>query len=149
MTAFPLTCDYDDIAATLASDGYCLLSEVVPEELLWALYRRVGPHSEAGFRRAGVGRADSFRLNTRLRTDRIHWLSHDYPAESAWLHWMEGLRLALNQRLLLGLFDYECHFARYKPGGFYKKKENTHEHETPYSRARFRPGRHWLCDHRR
>jgi SM-20-related protein len=31
------------------------------------------------------------------------------------------LRLALNRELQLGLFEYECHFARYAPGAFYRK----------------------------
>lgn len=124
MSAIPagaLETYYDRLAETLARDGYCLLDEGLPGELLWALYRRVGPQSSADFRRAGLGRDDNFRLNSRLRTDTIHWLSHEYPAESAYLHWMEQLRLGLNRRLFLGLFDYECQFARYAPGGFYKK----------------------------
>jgi SM-20-related protein len=34
---------------------------------------------------------------------------------------METLRGFLNGRLFLGLFDYECHYARYAPGAFYSK----------------------------
>lgn len=111
---------FDRIADDLLRDGYSLCDSLVPAELLWALYERVGPRSRAGFRRAGVGRDRAFRLSERLRSDTIHWLDHDYPAESAYLNWMEQLRLELNQRLMLGLFDFECHFARYKLGAFYK-----------------------------
>ncbi len=124
MTAIPAGefSDYvDAIAGALVRDGYCVVDAGVPDELLWALYERTGPRSSAAFRRAGIGRDDSFRLNSKLRTDTIHWLSHDYPAESAYLHWMEYLRLELNRRLFLGLFDFECHFARYGKGAFYKK----------------------------
>lgn len=124
MTAIPageLSDYFDRAAGALARDGYCVLEHGLPDELLWALYERVGPCSSARFKRAGVGREDTFRLSPRLRSDTIHWLSHDYPAESAYLYWMETLRYELNQRLLLGLFDFECHFARYAPGGFYKK----------------------------
>ena len=32
---------------------------------------------------------------------------------------MEALRLAANRMLMLGLFDYEAHFARYRSGDFY------------------------------
>lgn len=111
----------DRIANALVDDGYCVVDKGIPDELLWALYERTGPRSSARFRRAGIGREDTFRLNSKLRTDTIHWLSHDYPAESAYLHWMENLRFELNRRLLLGLFDFECHFARYGKGAFYKK----------------------------
>jgi SM-20-related protein len=33
---------------------------------------------------------------------------------------MEALRKGLNERLFLGLFDYECHYARYAPGASYQ-----------------------------
>jgi SM-20-related protein len=33
---------------------------------------------------------------------------------------MEVLRKGLNEQLFLGLFDYECHYARYETGGFYR-----------------------------
>jgi len=29
--------------------------------------------------------------------------------------------MGLNRQLFLGLFDYECHFAHYPPGAFYKR----------------------------
>jgi SM-20-related protein len=31
------------------------------------------------------------------------------------------MRVAINRRLLLGLFDSESHYANYQPGDFYKK----------------------------
>ena len=34
---------------------------------------------------------------------------------------MDSLREGLNQRLYMGLFDFESHFAVYHPGQFYKK----------------------------
>jgi SM-20-related protein len=116
---------YDRLAASLERDGYCLLSEGLSEGMLEALYRRAGPESALDFRRAGVGRDDNFRLSTKLRSDHIHWLGHGSAAESSYLKWMETLRLELNRRLFLGLFDYECHFARYAPGGFYKKHRDA------------------------
>ncbi|HYJ20383.1 MAG TPA: 2OG-Fe(II) oxygenase, partial [Burkholderiales bacterium] len=33
----------------------------------------------------------------------------------------EQMRLKLNRDLQVGLFEFECHFARYKPGAFYRK----------------------------
>ena len=34
---------------------------------------------------------------------------------------MENLRIEINRRLFLGLFDYESHYAHYGPGDFYKR----------------------------
>ena len=74
---------YDRLAASLERDGYCLLSEGLPDDLLAALYRRAGPESDLDFRRAGVGRDDNFRLSTTLRGDRIHWLSPASATDAA------------------------------------------------------------------
>lgn len=38
---------------------------------------------------------------------------------------MDKLRLGINQRLFLGLFDYESHFAVYAPGAFYQKHRDA------------------------
>ena len=34
---------------------------------------------------------------------------------------MEELRVSLNEKLYLGLFDYECHYAIYGAGAHYEK----------------------------
>ncbi len=70
---------------------------------------------------AGVGRSNDFRVNQTIRGDFIHWLNTETPPASTYLLWMEELRLALNQRLFMGLFDYECHYAVYPAGTYYKK----------------------------
>jgi len=73
------------------------------------------------FKRAGVGRGQAHTLDDSIRTDCIRWLLPDSPAEFGYLAWMEQLRLGLNRRLLLGLFDYEAHFAVYEAGACYHK----------------------------
>lgn len=55
------------------------------------------------------------------RTDHTHWLSGGTNAQKTYLKMMEDLRVTLNRTLFLGLFDYECHYARYEAGGFYEK----------------------------
>jgi SM-20-related protein len=34
---------------------------------------------------------------------------------------MEQLRIGLNRRLFLGLFDFECHYSHYAKGDFYQR----------------------------
>ncbi|MFM9815886.1 2OG-Fe(II) oxygenase, partial [Streptomyces scabiei] len=34
---------------------------------------------------------------------------------------MAQMRVVLNRNFFLGLFDYECHYAKYQQGDFYKK----------------------------
>ena len=38
---------------------------------------------------------------------------------------MDVLRVGINQRLFLGLFDYESHFAHYEIGAFYQKHRDA------------------------
>ncbi|MND69526.1 2OG-Fe(II) oxygenase superfamily protein [compost metagenome] len=69
---------------------------------------------------AGIGREGLHQGNPEIRRDQIHWLDPSLGAPVAdYLARMESLRLAANRNLMLGLFDYEAHFARYRSGDFY------------------------------
>lgn len=80
------------------------------------------------FRQAGVGRGTSLTIREDIRRDHVLWIEKDVitASQAAWLRQLEELRMALNQRLFLGLFDYEGHFAIYPPGGFYKPHLDRH-----------------------
>lgn len=112
---------FDFLANALSQRGYAVLPEALPPTLASSLFLRVSALADEAFRAAGVGREGGFQLNPFVRSDQIRWMSASDPAEKAYLAWMETLRQALNQRLFMGLFDYEGHFARYQPGAFYKK----------------------------
>ena len=69
---------------------------------------------------AGIGRETLHQGNADIRRDQIHWLEPELGAPVVdYLARMELLRLAANRMLMLGLFDYEAHFARYRSGDFY------------------------------
>ncbi|WP_028943850.1 MULTISPECIES: 2OG-Fe(II) oxygenase [Pseudomonas] len=71
---------------------------------------------------AAVGRGPSQEVREGIRGDHIQWLEPG-QAESCdqYLNLMDSLREALNRGLFLGLEDFECHFALYPPGAFYRK----------------------------
>ena len=73
------------------------------------------------FTPAGIGRGEDQHRNNFVRTDRICWLDAGDPVDRSWLELMEQLRLTINRELLLGLFEYECHYARFPAGSFYKR----------------------------
>jgi SM-20-related protein len=112
---------FDQIADALVAKAYAVLPAALPLSLSEALLRRVARFDDQVFQAAGVGRAGEFQVNAFVRQDEIRWLSGADSDEAAYLEWMESLRLGLNRRLFMGLFDYEAHFARYAPGAFYKK----------------------------
>ena len=78
-------------------------------------------HAHGAFRHAGVGRGASFRVRPEIRSDRVAWIDPDTAPrrQRMWLARMEALRRVLNERLWLGLFDYEAHLAVYPPGASY------------------------------
>lgn len=111
----------DNLADALVRDGYQIFNHTFPSSLVDGLWRELQslPHDE--LRVAGVGRQDDFQINRHIRRDKILWLEGDTDMQQAFLAWMELVRVGLNRRLFMGLFDYECHYASYAPGAFYKK----------------------------
>jgi SM-20-related protein len=77
---------------------------------------------DQGFRApAGTGRGKDRKRDGLVRGDVIRWLDDGQAADHLYLTLMEGLRVALNQRLCLGLFSYEGHYAIYATGGRYER----------------------------
>lgn len=71
-------------------------------------------------RPARVGKRNR-HLAAAVRNDWIAWIEPDaaHLIECRFAQQLEALRLALNERFLLGLFDLELHLAIYPSGGFY------------------------------
>ena len=80
------------------------------------------------FKQAGVGRGETLQVRSEIRLDEVMWLQHDNESaeQQIYLTLLETLRLAMNQRFFLGLFDYEGHFAVYPEGAFYKSHLDCH-----------------------
>lgn len=112
----------DLVANQLAETGYCVLPQLLPLPLNHDLYRRVARLDDHNaLTLAGIGREQAFQVNTQIRKDETRWLTDEDPIDTAYLAAMSTFRLAMNERLFLGLFDYEAHYAHYAPGAFYKR----------------------------
>lgn len=110
------------LAESLSKQGYCILPNLLSLSLSFDLYRRVVRLEEHNaLKQAGIGREFQFQVNNSVRLDETRWLSPDHAIDAAYLAAMSHLRLELNKRLFLGLFDYEAHYAHYGPGAFYKR----------------------------
>lgn len=75
------------------------------------------------FRPAGVGRGEAWHLNPEIRSDFVHWIDPAALTPLQKVVWtqFEDLRLAINARLLLGLFSWEGHLTIYPPGARYAR----------------------------
>ena len=110
------------IMDALRSDGYVVVDDALPAALSRALQQRILAIKNTGdLKVAGIGRRDDHTIARSIRQDSIQWMNRSDASESGWLTAMEHLRGYANRELLLGLFEYESHFAHYPPGTGYKK----------------------------
>ena len=121
---------FRQIALQLETSGYVIIPSALPADLVDSLLLNFKSLSGAEFQQAGTGRAGDYHLSKGIRGDEIRWIDGRYPATRTYLEWIEALRLSLNRHLFLGLFDYECHYACYPRGAFYRKHIDAFKGET-------------------
>ncbi len=110
------------VVDALFERGWFVGPGFVPAALCRTLLAEVESADARGeLQRAGIGRGSEHTVAETVRGDRTRWLRADSAPQLAFLERMESLRLAINRQLMLGLFDYEAHFALYPPGSFYKR----------------------------
>jgi len=112
---------YERIEQGLFEHGVSIIPDALPMATIAPLLARVASLPQHEFNEAGIGRSQGHQLNQFVRRDQIHWLDAQHPDEVLWFEWMQGLKDHINRTLMMGLFSYECHFAQYEPGAFYKK----------------------------
>lgn len=82
-----------------------------------------GIFEQGGFKPAGTGRDKLRKTTERIRSDQIHWLNRTPAIVKQNLLWrkIDGLMLAFNRGLFLGLKDFEGHYSVYPKGGYYQR----------------------------
>lgn len=114
------------LADDLAERGWSLLEDWLDQSVVSALATAAVAHdAEDRTRPAAIGSAENAVIDRGYRRARLRWLSGADAAERAYLDAAEAMRLALNERLFLGLFDFEACFAVYPPGGFYRRHTDS------------------------
>lgn len=75
------------------------------------------------FRAALVGKGLQRTRNESIRGDYTLWLDPKHPEKEfeKTMLFLEELKVKVNQRLFLGLKEFECHLAAYPIGAFYSK----------------------------
>lgn len=118
----PESTTYDALIDVLVEQSYYVWPNAIDGKLCQALLTEAHAYQTSGeLQRAGIGRGHDHQLNRKVRGDKIKWLDGQSPAQQSYLAQMADLQQSLNRTLFLGLFEYECHFALYQPGDFYKK----------------------------
>jgi len=104
--------DIAEISKQLEHTGYIVLAKPLVDKLLADLFKRCHDDDPTRFHAAQVGRGVAKKQISSIRSDVIDWLNPTDSTDQAYLACMEELRLRLNASLYLGLFDYECHYAK-------------------------------------
>lgn len=118
----PIAFDIEQLCDGLEQRGFVHLNGLFSDELLSALHGEIALLDENyALQRAGIGRGSDHLLEKTIRTDKIHWLMGDTLAQCQFQKKLEELRIAINRRLMLGLFASESMYAVYREGDFYKK----------------------------
>lgn len=113
---------FDTIAGDLDRQGWSVTPGFLGRAEAAALRARALQWwDEGAFRPAAVGRGATRQLVPEVRSDHVRWLDFTVGGRFTDIHdtWYEPLRLAINQRLYLGLFDLEAHVTVYPPGSYY------------------------------
>jgi SM-20-related protein len=113
--------DMDTIAGQLTSCGFAVVENSLPAALLARLDDGCSASEAAAFVPAGTGRGKDRRRDGVIRGDVIRWLDEAKSADQLYLTLMEGMRVSLNERLCLGLFSYEGHYAIYDTATHYAR----------------------------
>ena len=112
------------IVEGLADSGLAIIDDFLPPKRMAELTAEARESWTSGdFQDAGIGQGGNFQHNATIRTDQIRWLNPAAatPAQGCFLATLEGLRLAINRALFLGLFEFEGHLALYPAGAYYRK----------------------------
>ncbi|WP_111496000.1 2OG-Fe(II) oxygenase [Marinobacter bohaiensis] len=114
----------DDVAGQLAEFGWTSQSLLphLSTETLSALRQEVETLNRTeALDRAGVGRGKDHAHDRSVRRDRIAWLNGETVAQGDLWRLLNALQQGLNQRLFIGLKRFECHYATYGAGDFYRR----------------------------
>lgn len=112
------------MAATLADRGVAVVPDFLPPSERARLACRGFALARGGaLRPAAIGRGAGRTRRAEIRGDLVRWIDPAAPtrAEARVLARIERLRLALNERLQLGAFELELHWALYPPGARYAR----------------------------
>ncbi|XQF93259.1 2OG-Fe(II) oxygenase [Pseudoalteromonas espejiana] len=104
----------------IETHGYTVIQNALVTELVNDLItdcHRINPH----FSLAGIGRLNDLQIDKTIRKDKTFWFDGSSQAQLTYQAIMESIKTTLNRNLFIGLFDYECHYAKYTQGDFYKK----------------------------
>lgn len=100
--------------------GYTVMPDLFTPSTLEQLAAHYRHLDSEDFHLAGIGRESDHEINRRVRADKTCWLEPGPLELFDYFATIEHLRQHFNRQFFLGLREFECHFACYPPGAFYR-----------------------------
>jgi SM-20-related protein len=119
------------LADQLYSRGYGAIDHFISPALVEALATEARQlWDEGSFEYARIGTGAEKQRCPSVRSDRILWLdpAQMTPAQKQYMDALEELRVEINRRTMLGLFEWEGHLAMYPPQTFYRRHLDVFRH---------------------
>ncbi len=114
----------DSVADSLALNSYAIIDNFLSdEEALDCLDVLQENKEEGNFKKAGIGTLGMHQIDKTIRGDEIKWLDNQNlsSASQVYMDQVGAMMRYFNRTLFLSLKDFECHFAHYPSGTFYKR----------------------------
>jgi SM-20-related protein len=122
MTNNDETFRFEAAVDSLGAVGFAVCTGMLPLKLIKSLIAEQRRREDGGeLIVAGLGRGNTQTTGGSQRQAQSSWFNDQSAAERQFLAFAERLRLVINRRLMLGLFDFEAQFLHYPPGGFYRR----------------------------
>tara|TARA_R110002049_G_scaffold209020_2_gene379583 strand:+ start:1380 stop:2060 length:681 start_codon:yes stop_codon:yes gene_type:complete len=114
----------DAVADSLALNSYAVIDNFLSDEEALDCLEVLQENKEDGnFKKAGIGTLGMHQIDKTIRGDEIKWLDNQNlsPASQVYMDQVGAMMRFFNRTLFLSLKDFECHFAHYPSGTFYKR----------------------------
>lgn len=99
-------------------DGLVVLPNYLAADLTDRLLHEV--KAQAELTPAAIGRGQQRQHARSIRRDKTCWLNGSSLPQQHYMLALNAILAQLNRHFFLGLTGYECHFAHYQPGDFYR-----------------------------
>jgi SM-20-related protein len=116
--------DLKPLAQDLKDKGWHFSDSLVPLELCEDLLSQLLEHQQANaLKKAHIGQGVETQIQKEIRGDFIRWMDFEKPTayEKKFADWLDLFLQNLRPELLLGLGQYEFHYAFYPPETRYEK----------------------------
>ncbi len=116
--------NFISILDSIANKGWAVENNFFEEGLLKGLLEECKQlHAKGNFKKAAIGKGQQQQVINEVRGDAILWFDEQIlsPYQQLFYNKISQLKQAINQDFFLGLKQFECHFAIYPTGSFYKR----------------------------